>query len=253
MTAKTYQQQQLEATPGRAILFLRAIATNQAIRFPMADVGYTEAEQTEGWRLLLDATGYAAQITGSPSDQAARQAIAELDNWDEGGFRRIHAALERLHPEQDKFVFAGLSPSRGPTAVVGVAKLLERLDQLEQGGNEDRSAIATLEKRGIDANLRAHLRGLVTTAQAASPMDLPSDAPSADTQQMALEALHNWYRDWSETARAVIRRRDHLILMGLAKRRTAQDDGTDSEEIVSAPDGQGGAQASGGVTAVMTN
>ncbi len=34
-------------------------------------------------------------------------------------------------------------------------------------------------------------------------------------------SLRAWYEDWSETARAVITRRDHLIRLGLAKRKKA--------------------------------
>ena len=230
MSSKSYLQVQLESAPERTLPFLRAIATNQQIRFAMAGAGYGDAEQAEGWQLLLGATGYAAQKLSLDADAAARQAIIELDNWDESGYRRIHAALERLHPEQDAFVFAGLEASRGPSAVLGVAKLLDRLDQLDKGSEADRSAIATLEKRGINAKTREHLRSLVAIAQAAKPMDLPADPPITDTQQKALESLNAWHRDWSETARAVIQRRDHLILMGLAKRRSHRDEEPNAEE-----------------------
>lgn len=236
MSAKSYQQLQLEATPERALPFLRAIATNQQIRFAMANAGYNDAEQAEGWQLLLASTGYAAQKLGLNADAAARQAITELDDWDESGYRRIHAALERLHPEQDAVLFAGLEASRGPSAVLGIAKLLDRLDLMEKGSEGERAAIATLGKRGINSKLRQHLRSLVAIAQAAKPMDLPTEAPIPDSQQQALEALYAWHRDWSETARAVIRRRDHLILMGLAKRRSRKDEESTVEETdASAP------------------
>jgi hypothetical protein len=230
MSNKTYLQIQLETTPERALPFLRAIATNQSIRYALLGAGYSDAEQAEGWKLLLAATGYAQQKPSPDADAAARRAITELDEWDETGFRRIHAALERHHPEQDAFVFAGLEPSRGPAAVIGVAKLLDRLDQLDKGNEAERAAIATITKRGITAELRAHLRSLLTVAQSVGPVDAPS-APDASTvtQQQALEALYAWYKDWSETARAVIRRRDHLILMGLAKRRSRKEEEASEE------------------------
>jgi hypothetical protein len=237
MTNKTYQQQQVEAAPERALLFLRAVATNQQVRFAMASAGYGDAEQAEGWQLLLAASGYATQKPAQDADAVARQAIIDLDDWDEAGYRRIHAALERLHPEQDAFVFAGLEANRGPTAVLGVAILLDRLDQLQAGSEADRAAIATLEKRGITANVREHLRGLVSVAQAAKPGDAPVVETVPATQPQALEALHAWHRDWSETARAVVRRRDHLILMGLAKRRTRKTDDSASGEPSSPPVG----------------
>jgi hypothetical protein len=236
MPTKSYQQQQIDETPERVLSFLRAIATNQKIRFAMAGAGYGDKEQAEGWQLLLMSTGYAVKKLGLNADAAARQAIMELDDWDEPGYRRIHAALSRLHPEQDAFVFAGIEASRGPSAVVGVAKVLDRLDQLEKGNKVDQDALITLSKRGINAELRQHLRGLVCIAQAASPMDLPADPPMSDTQQASLGSLYVWYRDWSETARAVIRRRDHLILMGLAKRhaRKEEDETTDEADVSTA-------------------
>jgi hypothetical protein len=236
MSAKSYQQQQLEAAPERALLFLRGVATNQQIRFAMASGGYGDAEQAEGWQLLLAASGYAPQKPGQDADAAARQAIVELDDWDEAGYRRIHAALQRLHPEQDAFVFAGLEANRGPSAVLGVAILLDRLDQLQGGSEADRAAIATLEKRGITASVREHLRGLVALAQAAKAGDAPVAESVPTAQQQALEALYAWHRDWSETARAVIRRRDHLILMGLAKRRSRKDDEAGTEDASSTSD-----------------
>ncbi|MBN1612086.1 MAG: hypothetical protein JW940_35975 [Polyangiaceae bacterium] len=234
MSTKSYQQQQIEAAPERALLFLRAVATNQRIRYAMASVGYTDAEQAEGWQLLLAASGYAAPKPSHDADAAARQAIIELDDWDEAGYRRIHAALERLHPEQDTIVFAGLEANRGPSAVLGVAILLDRLDQLEAGSAEDRAAIATLQKRGITPSVRQHLRGLLSLAQTAKPAETPV-VESVPSNQQALEALYAWHRDWSETARAIIRRRDHLILMGLAKRRTRKTDDAASEEPSSSP------------------
>lgn len=226
-----YQKSQIEITPERALPFLRAIATNQQIRYAMADAGYGEAEQNEGWQYLLKATGYSAQKLGFDADAAARQAISELDAWDEAGFRRIHAALDRLHPEQDAFVFQGIETSRGASAVLSVALVLDRLDQLEKGTDADRAALATLEKRGIHAKLRAHLRSLVTAAQTAKPSEATSEDAKLGAQQLALESLYAWYRDWSETARAVIHRRDHLIVMGLAKRKPRKED--DSEEAPS--------------------
>ena len=37
--------------------------------------------------------------------------------------------------------------------------------------------------------------------------------------QARLIDLHGWLQEWSETARAVIKRRDQLIRLGIGKRR----------------------------------
>jgi hypothetical protein len=236
MSTKTYQQIQLENTPARAILFLRAIATDQGIRSAMFCAGYNDLEQAEGWRLVHAASGYSEpeSTTNDAADTAVRQAIADLDNWDESGFRRAHAALERLHPEQDAFVFNGLEASRGPTAVLGVAKFLDRLDTLEKGSEAERAAIATLTQRGITPVVRQQLRELITVAQTANPVQPRPVNPTTEAEQQSLEALFAWYKDWSETARAVIRRRDQLILLGLAKRKSHKDDDDSADDHASA-------------------
>jgi hypothetical protein len=227
----SYERQILEETPEKVLPFLRAIATRVEIRVAMLGAGYTAEEQAYGWKLLLDVSGHAPAALPPGDDERARAAIAELDAWDESGFRRIHAALGRLHPEQDAFVFAGVGPGHGVGAVISVATLLDRLDALEKSPDRsstrdaDQAAMATLAKRGIDAALRQHLRELVAVAQTARLPTTPEPAePSEDQRQETLKILRAWYKDWSETAHAMIRRRDHLVLMGLAKRKAPVHD-----------------------------
>ena len=182
-----------------------------------------------GWSLLQRATGHVPGVASVTDDTAARAAIAEVDAWDEPGLRRISAALERLHPEQHAFVFAGLEAAQSVGALLSVATLLDRLDELESSpGREstrsaDQDAIATLTKRGITPELRQHLRELVRVAQTAEPPTFATNV-AIDEQEAALRALKAWHRDWSETARAVIRRRDHLLMLGLSQRKNRADE-----------------------------
>jgi hypothetical protein len=67
-------------------------------------------------------------------------------------------------------VFAGLQPAQGPAAVLGVATLLDRLDQLEAGTRPganagDKAVLVTLAARQFGPQQRAHLRSLVSIAQ----------------------------------------------------------------------------------------
>jgi len=226
----TYDRQLLEETPEKALSFLRAISTKVEIRAALHACGYTEEEQAEGWKLLLESTGYApASPLVFTDDQKARAAITELDAWDDPGFRRIHAALGRLHAEQDAFLFEGLEAQQGAGSVVSVTTLLDRLDALEGSAaraatrKADKAALATLARRGIDGAIRKHLRDLVIVAQSAkAPAATPATNDGNDRRERSLVALRSWYRDWSETARAVIRRRDHLVMMGLSKRKRAK-------------------------------
>jgi hypothetical protein len=225
MEMSDYEKRVLAATPGKALTFLRATATKVGIRAALFPAGYTPQEQEVGWSWLQRASGYVPGVGSVEDDATARAAIAEVDAWDEPGFRRIGAALQRLHPEQHAFVFAGLEAARGAGALLTVATLLDRLDALAKGRSSatevaDRQALATLNARGITPELRSHLRGLIAAAQVAATPALASN-PSAEDRAQALLELRAWYKDWSETARAVISRKDYLIMLGLSKRRSS--------------------------------
>ncbi len=217
----------LAECPGRALDFLKGVANNPLIHAQLAAAGFTNAEYQRGWDLLHAATGYSVVAPVLPTKSPAFLAMQELDAWDEDGFRRIRSPLEHLHPAQAEHVFGdGLSASTGAAAVIGVKKLLDRLDDLANGKDrkatrkEDQAALATLSARGITAEERARLRKLVETAQTLeAPVALPT-ATTPEAQMAASLALYAWYKDWSSTAHSVIKKRAHLITLGLAKRRS---------------------------------
>jgi hypothetical protein len=238
----TVGSEYLQDTPQRALPFLRSIATKLEIRLAMLNAGYTDEEQRVGWKLLLAATGYSQGPAPATADAKARAAIAVLDQADESLFRRMHAALGRLHPEQDKFVFAGIGPGQGAAAVVSVSKLLERVDALDNSAERaatrdaDHAALATLAQRGLDAAAFNKLRELVAIAQTAQPIEtLAVTAKDSESREQALRDLLVWYKDWSETARAVIQRRDYRIMMGLSKRRRSEEPEPPSPQPEPAP------------------
>jgi len=108
--------------------------------------------------------------------------------------------------------------------------MLDRLDALDASPERsktrkaDKAALATIATRRVTPEERIRLRDLVNVAMSAPEMtSTPSDTAAAgDARNKDLVALYQWYNEWSETARALIKRRDYLILMGLAKRRKAQ-------------------------------
>lgn len=93
--------------------------------------------------------------------------------------------------------------------------------------------MATLEARGISREARSHLRDLIRVAQTAEPPVFPTNGAAAAERDEALVHLRAWFRDWSETARAVIDRRDYLVMLGLSQRKSAkpEDEGDDTEEV----------------------
>ncbi len=177
----------------------------------------------------------------------------ELVAWDEPNFRIISATLERRHAAQQAFVFHNLTAQVGSAAVLGVKALLDRLDALESSPDreatrkEDHAALKTLAKRGHTKEERERLRQLVDVACAGTPdpmdeaevededdeaegdgadetdgageTDDGDAVVGSDTHTKALLELYAWYKEWSEIARAVVKRRDYLIRLGLAHRK----------------------------------
>ena len=233
-------RQVLEEAPLRALKFLQGVSTFAPIAILLASKGYSQEDHLEGWNLLHVVTGYKKPPPPMLEVVEVRDAIAELDAWDEPNFRIIHAALQRRHPDQDELVFRDLTPTTGAGAVLTVKTLLDRLDTLEKGKDRketrtaDHAALATLEKRGITPAERKRVRGLIAIAQRGlSPEALLSDAPlqvaaleNQSPKREDLEKLRAWLVEWSETARAVIKRRDYLIRLGLAKRKKQPRNGS---------------------------
>jgi hypothetical protein len=229
-------RQVLAETPGRVLKFLGAAGKSLGIRAILRKHGYSDEDHREGWELLHEVTGFTEAEPPEVEDAAVASATTELDAWDEPNFRMARAALERRHPEQAKFVFLELEPQAGPGAVISVKKLLDRLDALEKATErkktrkEDHAALETLAKRGMTKEERDRLRELVHIAMAANAgeAEAEDEAGSADPKGPVVDseehvgtllALHGWYREWSETARATIKRRDYLIRLGLAHRK----------------------------------
>ncbi|MBK6693594.1 MAG: hypothetical protein IPG50_15505 [Myxococcales bacterium] len=231
--------QTLNDIPKRAFVFLHALGTQLNVRAIMKSHGYTQDDQLEGWRLLTKTSGPNGGLGGLRV--ATSEAIAQLDAWDEIGFRKAYATLARRFPEQAKLVFDGLAASQGPTCVVGIVKFLDRLDILEKGegraatADTDKQALEVLAKRGIDSAERARLRALVDAAQAEPELPLGAktlaEVNAAHTNDLA--ALYAWYTEWAEIARAVVSRRNERIALGIAKRRKA-DRGQSAETEESA-------------------
>lgn len=220
MTDPIPTRQALDEVPNRVLTFLIAVGESLPIRAALASKGYQEQEHEYAFSILKKLTAFSLQ--GSPAlDLTVRNAVTEIDAWDEPNFACIQATLARLHPDQERFLFHDLEPKQGPESVPGVARLLERLDALDRDPDRkatrkgDHAALATLAARGYTREYLARLRELVKTAQRVV-VNQPLTEP--DRARLLLE-LHAWLTDWSTSAKAVITRRDHLIHLGILKRK----------------------------------
>jgi hypothetical protein len=221
--AEQPSRQVLDGIAARVLAFLIAVGKYFPIRAALATKGYTEAQHDLAWAYLKKLAVFPAGTT-PVLDKAVRDAVVEIDAWDEPNFAVIRAVLENHHPDVVDFLFDNLVPKQGNEAVVGVSTLLDRLDALENSPERkatrkaDQASLATLSDRGYSAEERARLRGLVTTAQTMIVPKLISDAERDAT----LLKLYAWHNEWSTIARLVLTRRDHQIAVGIAKRRKAR-------------------------------
>jgi hypothetical protein len=74
-----------------------------------------------------------------------------------------------------------------------------------------------LAARGLTIAERRRLSDLVALA---TTVETPAvtDNTGTDRDQALLE-LHNWYSDWSATARALVKRKDHRSALGIGEKR----------------------------------
>lgn len=222
----------LDEIPARALRFFGAVSSNSYIRATLNTRGYSDEIHERAWRLICAAAGFRPTPGKALMKPEAASAIAELDGWDEPNFRVARAALLET-PEQLAFVFEGLEAQRGAASVTSVTTFLDRLDELESGKDRkatrkaDQAALDKLAARRIGPEERERLRGLLAIAKASPAAEdlVPDpkktekdDAKKAEQRQAKIE-LWRLYAEWSEVAKADIKRRDHLIQLGLAKRK----------------------------------
>jgi hypothetical protein len=224
-----YSDEVLEATPERATKLLTGIGAVATIRTLLFQAGMTNEAITEGRTLLLACLAKPQDLEperDTDSARAQRAATAELDEWDEPNFGRIGATLQRHFPGAGEYVFRDLKASTGSSAVAGVATLLQRIDALESGSDagraatkkEDKKAVDLLATRRFDQAERARLAKLVETALGpTAPLD--EAASGGDERREALTALRGWFDEWAAAARAVVKKKSHLIRIGLANRK----------------------------------
>lgn len=227
----------LDDMPARGLRLLGALSSNPYIRAALAQRGYSDATHEHGWSLVLKASGYRRPVAELLAKPEAAAAMAEIDAWDEPNFRIARATLV-LMPEQRDFLFQDLEAQTGAAAVASVTTFLDRCDELETSKDRkatrkaDLAALDRLAERGISKAERERLRALLAVATASpdagglapkSPADPAKEAARAAERREARIALWGFVTEWSEIAKTVIKRRDHLIQLGLAKRKAGKN------------------------------
>lgn len=226
---EAYTDEILEETPMRVTRLLTGIARSSVTRTHLRRGGMQDVDVTEGRDLLFRCLDPSPTAVARDTADALRRrdAIAALDAWDEPNLVRYRAVLRRHARDAAEYIFAGLIAGSGPAAVQAVATFLQRLDAVEAGNAEGisrtdgRKVALLLASRGLNDAERGRLQGLVDDALGPAELLPAPDTTAHEARREALSALRAWYDEWSAVARAEVKRRDHLILLGLASRRRA--------------------------------
>jgi hypothetical protein len=231
MPENELSQVQIDVLAERAIKFLSAASQVPSIRVLLDRGGYHEEEHKHGWELALSVLGYNTTIQNGPAKALRQsQATAELDAWDGENFSRARAALDHRFPAQSAYVFDNLSAKTGPEAIGAVRTFLDRVAALRDGSDParadsrdaDKAAAELLAARRIvDQGEEARLRALITEATSLAHKPVVAE-PDPSLRQKLAKQLDAWLRDWRETARVLVTRRDYQIRLGLAERRAAK-------------------------------
>jgi hypothetical protein len=227
-----YSDEVLEQTPERATRLLTGIGAVATIRTLLAGAGMNDHDILEGRTLLVQCLAAPAGVNvgiDTKDAKAQRDAVAEIDLWDEPNFARFEATLRRHYPDACDYVFRGLSASIGVTAVTGVATFFGRIDALDEGSDPhrtdkkeaDKEAVELLAKRGLDQEERARMKKLVDIALGPTgPLPDAPAAPTPEQRRAALTALRDWYNEWAAAARSVVKKKAYRIRLGLANRKS---------------------------------
>jgi len=223
---ETLHRSTAELAVQRAIQFLRTVGTDPVIFDELQSVGFTSDDLTEGWSLVYKACSLPqSKQRFTPDAGPVADANDKLVAWQATMFVRAHAALRRLHPAQDAFVFGDVVGDPSTTTLVAVGVFLARLDALGNSPERkatrkaDHAALATLERRGVTEETRKQAKQLVHIIETTTAPDITTAPPPVDKRMSAMIDVYAWVQDWTESARAVITRRDHLIRLGIGKRR----------------------------------
>ena len=239
----------LEETPERAVKFLRAAGTNLGIFAKLQMRGYSDVVHRQGWR-YLEATSNIGIVVDECPELAPEvvAAIAELDDLDDEWHKILTVSWKHDHPEQLKHVVGERKPARGGAAVMNMAGFYKGLNDLESSPERtasrdaDKAALDVVAPRGMGPKELAAVNLLLEQAMSTplARLRTPEEEAAADEAYVhALGSLRKWYEVWSTIARVVIKRRDRLIQLGLARRKSPgtndPQDGTDEDAAGTTP------------------
>jgi hypothetical protein len=191
---------------------------NKRIASELASRGFSIEDLEEGFRLLRGVT--AVTLAVLPPTKVNPPLLLEIDRWENKWFPVASATLKRHYPEIHAQVFLNLSQSHGPGVVISVGTFIKRLDALTTAvagyGQPGVDARALLERRGLSPEIVGEVKALLARLECIE--DQPDEPVDVDRERARLAKAETtmwaWYLEWSFIARAAIKNRRLLRLLG---------------------------------------
>jgi hypothetical protein len=214
----------LRLIPERVVVFLHGVATHPEIGAALSACGYSKHEHAEGAQLLSDACSIDLHHEEFAAHARRIAAQRELGEWAARHLTRLQGAIAHVHPEHIG-LFDGILPLAPNGSVKAIRRLIQRLRALPAEAPGPRALIAA---RRVDDSEIDRLSALVEIAREAPTR---SSKEAQRHYEARLHALYMWHTEWSHAARALIRRRDWLIQLGLAARARRRDETFTGESV----------------------
>ena len=190
--------------PPRLLRFLEGL-TDPAVGAALSDAGLTDTHIDEAWA-LFDELRRQSRLARPVRNEVA-EAVAACERWQATDLVRLRARWALYHPDEASALLGDLLPARGTGAVLNAMTFLTRWADREDDA---------MSHEALDA-----LRANVARARRVPATSTDRDAEDRQLSRDAIKRrMHAWVTAWSEIARTAVERRDHLIRLGIAARRS---------------------------------
>ena len=181
--------------------------------------GFSEEDRQEGWTLLDKATGRHLAVSPGAGTFSTnyKKVVESLDDWENTWFDVADAALGRKFPAVRDRLFTNLSKVSGSEVVLTVKTFLGRIAELEQSGDDGKAAVELLARRGLNRERLDEAGALMAsleTEQVTDEVAVDDSAVKAERDE-AFTDMWAWFKDWSKTARTVVKNRNYHVMLGL--------------------------------------
>jgi hypothetical protein len=219
----------LEAAPERLLTFLRGLGKERVASALMSARGWSDQREKEAYELIGELRKVGRRVRPL-SPQPAVEAFAWCEDFQAIGMVCARALLEPTHPDQAEFLFHDHVPGEGAAAVVNAAVFVDRYRALGKSPERkatrkaDLEALELIHLSGTTAETVKELAQQIEAAQSASasaattPAELEEDRQADERRRLALRNIYAFLNAWTQVARAVVKRRDLQIRLGIARR-----------------------------------